>query len=377
MNSVLFVQNATHRAGAQTCLIRLVSHARARLWHPVILCSSPGWLTEECERRGIQYLTEPFPRSRSIPSRLFFNASFVRTVSKRLGQLAIRPAIVQANDHWEGLLGIHLASALSARSSIFLRTSRITQEQYYKYLCDRYEIITCVGPALQQRIQAWEKSKPVTLVYDGVEDEDFLPPRKKAKNPPNRLLVIGAPRSSKGWADMVEALNIQARNGNWLPEQVDFTGRAPLPPENDLGLERVPRVRFRFLGRLNHFRELVREYDLVINPSRIESFGMAAVETLAAGVPLLSSRTGVIDQIVDREHMLFPPEPPDALAAALTFVFAHWKDLDLGVSSAQEKIARRFSIGQSVDDIDRLYRQFGPKIFDKSKKTTTSCDTES
>jgi glycosyltransferase involved in cell wall biosynthesis len=370
MNSVLFVQNATHRAGAQTCLVRLVSHARARLWHPVILCSSPGWLTEECERRGIQYLVEPFPRSRSIGSRLIFNTGFARTVKKRLDHRSIQPTIVQANDHWEGLLGVHLAHTLSARSAIFLRTSRITREQYYKYQCDRYDVIVCVGAALQERIQLWEKWKQIELFNDGVEEADFLPPREKTQSAPKRLLVIGAQRSSKGWADLVEALSVQARFGRWLPEQVDFTGEAPSPTENDLKLQRIPKVRFRFLGHTNHFRELVRKYDLVINPSRIDSFGMAAVETLAAGVPLLSSRTGVLEQIIDDEYMLFPPEKPEALAEALNFVITNWSDLDFAILTAQENISRRFSVSQSVDTVDRLYRQLRSDIVQVDEATT-------
>jgi glycosyltransferase involved in cell wall biosynthesis len=364
MNSVLYIQNATHRAGAQTCLVRLISHAQARRWLPLVLCSSPGWLPDECDRRGIACLIEPFPRSRSVTSRLFSNANFTKKIQRRLNQLAIQPAIVHANDHWEGILGIQLAEALSARSAIFLRTSRLTEDQYYKYLCDRYDMIASVGPALQARVSQWEKAKKVATYYDGVEECDFVSPRQKSKSPPRRLLVIGAPRSSKGWADLVEALSIQTKHGRWLPEQVDFTGDAPTKSENNLDLRRVPKVRFHFLGHVEQFREVLRRYELVINPSRIDSFGMAAVETLAAGVPLLSSRTGVIEQIVAQPNMLFAPGNPEALAAALDFVIGHWSKLDFGVKAAQEMISQRFSVGQSVDIVNGLYRQLGVEFAD-------------
>jgi glycosyltransferase involved in cell wall biosynthesis len=371
MNAVLFVQNATHRAGAQTCLVRLISQPRARLWRPLVLCSSPGWLPDECNRRGIPCLIEPFPRSRSVTSRLFSNANFTKTVKQRLEQLAIKPVIVHANDHWEGILGIQLANALSARSAVFLRTSRLTEEQYYKYRCNRYDMIASVGPTLQARVSQWEKTKEVAVYYDGVEESDFLPPRQKSESPPRRLLVIGAPRSSKGWADLVEALVIQFKCGRWLPEQVDFTGDAPAKSENNLNLQRVSQVRFHFLGHVERFRELVRQYELVINPSRNDSFGMAAVETLAAGVPLLSSRTGVLEQIIGQEHMLFAPSAPESLAGALNNVIARWAELDFGVQAAQETISQRFSINQSIDTVDKLYRQLGAKFADSKLDATT------
>lgn len=51
--SVLFIQERTHRAGAQTCLMRLLRTEIIRRRNPVLLCSEPGWLSEECKKNGI------------------------------------------------------------------------------------------------------------------------------------------------------------------------------------------------------------------------------------------------------------------------------------------------------------------------------------
>lgn len=204
-------------------------------------------------------------------------------------------------------------------------------------------------------MQAWSPRKKVELLYDGIEMEEFMPAKQKPEHAPDRILVIGAERSSKGWADLIGALSLMAERGARLPRQIDFTGDFPSPAENDLGLSRVPGVRFEFLGRVETFRDLVRSYDLVINPSRSDSFGMAAIETLAAGVPLLSSRTGVLPEVIQCEHMLFPPQRPEALALALDRLTRDWSMLNLGVVEAQEIIRERFSIERTAATVDRLY----------------------
>jgi glycosyltransferase involved in cell wall biosynthesis len=292
-----------------------------------------------------------------LPARLYGNAQFVSAVLRKLHDLAIQPNIVHANDHWEGILGIRLAKAFSARSIVFLRTSRLTGEDYFKYWCDRYQIAATIGPVLQARAQSWSPHQRIDMIYDGIEHNEFLPPIQKANRTPRHLLVIGAERRSKGWADFVEALSILEGRNMRLPERVDFTGNRPSQAENDLDISRVANVQFNFLGRIEGFRDLVRKYDLVVNPSRSDSFGMAAIETLAAGAPLLTSRTGVLEQVVPVDHMLFPPRQPSALADALERLIREWHQLDFGVAQAQELIRQKFPIEQSAAAVDSLYRQ--------------------
>ncbi|MEX2129664.1 MAG: glycosyltransferase family 4 protein, partial [Xanthobacteraceae bacterium] len=154
-----------------------------------------------------------------------------------------------------------------------------------------------------------------------------------------------------------EALFRLEQEGALPPMQIDFTGNRPDPTLNDLKLGRLKASRCNFLGRVEAFRDLSRSYDLVINPSRMETFGMAAIEVLAAGVPLLSSRTGVMEQVQERPQMLFAPGRPDELAAALKRVLREWPDLDFGVARSQENIRRRFLIDNTVGRVNAAYEQ--------------------
>lgn len=355
--SILYVQMRPQRAGAQTCLFRLIRHDRVRQWNPILLTSSEGWLTNECARIGIPVMCEPFPSSRSLSARLWGNASFARRVERRLRDAALAPTVVHANDHLEGLLGLSIARRLNAQTMLFLRSPGMTDRDYFKYRCDQYRIVAAVCDLLHERARAWEPRREIQLIHDGIEEDDFAPLKPKAKQAPSRLLIVGSPLPWKGWADLTEALYILEQKGVARPLEVDFTGVEPVPRDNDLKLNRLKSVTARFLGRVEGFRELLREYDLVVVPSRMECFGTAAVETLAAGVPLLTTRTGAAVTLLDNAELVVPPGKPALLAEALQKIFDRWSDVDFGVEEAQGRIRQLYVIDRAAGKLDAAYRR--------------------
>ena len=358
---VLFFQGRTHRAGAQTCLARLLRHEKVRAWNPVVLSSKPGWFTEECGRLGIPVVLEEFPSSRSLSARLFGNEAFAKRAASALSAQNFSPSIVFANDHQEGILALSLAGRLHARTAILLRSPGMRREDYFKYRCNEFDHVSAIGDELTERVQAWDSGKTIHAAYDGVFEDEFLESKPKPAAAPSKILAIGSPLDWKGWADLTEALHIlESRNA--LPDlQIDFTGTIPLPGDNDLKLGRLKNVVCNFIGRVEKFRDLVRGYDLVVNPSRMETFGMAAIEVLAAGVPLLSSKTGVIEDVQTNPAMLFEPADPASLAQALRGLLERWSDTDFGVASAQRNIRRKFMIDHAAAALDAAFESLAGK----------------
>lgn len=72
----------------------------------------------------------------------------------------------------------------------------------------------------------------------------------------------------------------------------------------------------RFLGRLDTVAPVLAAADLFLLPSQTESFGLAALEAMACGTPVLASRTGGIPEVIDDgvEGILEPAGSVEAMA---------------------------------------------------------------
>jgi glycosyltransferase involved in cell wall biosynthesis len=77
--------------------------------------------------------------------------------------------------------------------------------------------------------------------------------------------------------------------------------------------------RILWLGFRNDVPDLLRCADIYCQPSRSEALGLAILEAMTAGLPVVASRVGGVPEAVEdgRTGLLVAPESPQALAAAI------------------------------------------------------------
>ncbi|MFZ5807251.1 MAG: glycosyltransferase family 4 protein [Verrucomicrobiota bacterium] len=348
---IVFLQRRTGKSGAPTALWRLLRHPEIAKLNPVLVVSQQGWLTHACEALNIPYIIEPFPSSRSLSNLFWGNRRFIKKISTQLAQRNFRPRLVVGNDHLEGILTNETGKQFNTRTVLFLRSSGTTRKNYYKYQCHRAAQCYAVGERLSQKISSWDSHANVKTLYDGFYESDFSPPKPIAPEFPRKILVAGNASPGKGWSDLIQAIEEFEKNPEFPALEWDFT--AEISQCAWMHPEKLKRCKFNFIERTKDFSELVHAYDLVIHPSRAETFGLAMMETLAAGIPLFCSRTGVIEQIQKNDAFLFEPGNVSDLARKLEFLWTQWTKIDFNLEQCQRLIREHFMMEKIAPGLAR------------------------
>lgn len=113
----------------------------------------------------------------------------------------------------------------------------------------------------------------------------------------------------------------------------------------------------RFLGWRQDIEAIHRRWSAFAIPSRYEGFGLAALEAMASGLPVVGSDTGGIPELVDegKTGFLFPAGDVDALADRLDLLLSDEPlRRRMGVA-AQERACRRFGMVQMTRRIAEVY----------------------
>ncbi|QDU68452.1 Alpha-D-kanosaminyltransferase [Planctomycetes bacterium Pla86] len=116
--------------------------------------------------------------------------------------------------------------------------------------------------------------------------------------------------------------------------------------------------RVRFLGRVDGVGDLLGASDFGVLPSRAEGVGVAALETMAAGRPIVASAVGgLAEVVVDGETgSLVPPDDVDALASALGKMARDSWQRDRMGQAGRDRVAERYLPEHMVEAYDRIYR---------------------
>lgn len=164
------------------------------------------------------------------------------------------------------------------------------------------DAITAVSANLRdQTYKLFKIEKEIQVIQNFVDVERFrkkpIDAFKKVIAPNGEKIILHASnfRKVKRVADVVK---IFAEILKTVPSKLLFVGDGPERPEAE-SLSRDLQIcdDIRFVGKQEQMEEIIAISDLFVLPSEYESFGLAALEAMAAGVPVISSNAGGLPEI--------------------------------------------------------------------------------
>ena len=121
--------------------------------------------------------------------------------------------------------------------------------------------------------------------------------------------------------------------------------------------ERGVRDRVRFVGAQVDVESLLPAADLFLLPSEYESFGLAALEAMACGVPAAAFAAGGLPEVIRDgvDGILVKPHDDAALAAAVSALLLDPARLAATGAAAREAAVSRFAKDRVVPEYERVY----------------------
>jgi glycosyltransferase involved in cell wall biosynthesis len=102
----------------------------------------------------------------------------------------------------------------------------------------------------------------------------------------------------------------------------------------------------------------LRRFHVFVMTSSVEGLPNAAIESLAAGVPVVSTKVGDMTELVveGKTGALFESDVPDSMAATLSRALLDRALLESAAAAGPKLVEERFSLKRAVKELSDVYR---------------------
>lgn len=190
------------------------------------------------------------------------------------------------------------------------------------------------------------------VVYNGIQCDRILTTTHADKGYPFKIVQVSRlDHTKKGQDLLIEAVGDLVASG--LDLNIDFIGEGQsigflksVAQKNSIS----DRVNFLGAKSREYIYKHLCDYDIFVQPSREEGFGLTIAEAMAAGVPVLvSDISGPKEVVGDGEYgTLFKAESVDALADAIRQIYQNYAEYSAKAKKSVEYAKSAFDINSTA-----------------------------
>ena len=200
-------------------------------------------------------------------------------------------------------------------------------------------------------------------VYTPITDEAVRAQARKRLAAPDEAILMHL-SNFRPVKRVVDVVKVFAQVARAMPAQLVLVGDGPDRSTaewlaHDLGIH----GRIHFMGKQERVNELLPLADLMLMPSELESFGLAALEAMACKVPAIATRVGGVPELIDDDvnGLLYSVGDVDGMAEGAIGLLKDRDRLqamrDEARRTAQKKFCSTLVLPQYVKYYEQVLRQ--------------------
>ncbi len=266
---------------------------------------------------------------------------------------------------WGYMVAVPLARILGIPVTVSAHEMDIPdiEPRTLRYVQRHADLVTIASTVHRQRwVKLTGSEERLCILYHGVDLGEFDLREKPFRTPSERIRLVSVARlvPHKRIADGIEAVSRLLKRGVNVEYRIISDGpeRAKLEGlRSELQLD--DRVQFLgFLSRSELIAELLAS-DVLLHPSEAEGFGVAVIEGMAAGLPVVVAKSdGVLDVVEHgRFGYLYEPGDVDALVEYVALLASDASKRKLFGSVARSTAETRFSWESHMIEMYRVWNQ--------------------
>ncbi len=233
-----------------------------------------------------------------------------------------------------------------------------------KFSIEESDGVTAISNYLREvTLREFDIHRPVDLIPNFVNCEVFIPGNGKRRReefaPKGEKILahLSNFRPVKRLPDVIEIFALVRRE---IPAKLLMIGDGPdrmtaewMARDKKIASDVI------FLGKQNQVQDLLACADVLLLPSELESFGLAALEGMACGVPAVCSRVGGVPEVITDgvEGYLVTPRDVQTMAArALEILSSPEKQKEMS-QAARQRALRQFCTEKIIPLYEDLYQR--------------------
>jgi N-acetyl-alpha-D-glucosaminyl L-malate synthase BshA len=189
-----------------------------------------------------------------------------------------------------------------------------------RYSIEQSDGVTSISHYLLRRtLEDFDIKRPIEVIPNFVNCDLYQRkpnPKLRAEWAPNGEPILMHLSNFRPVKRILDAIEIFALVREKMPARLVMIGDGPdRAPAEELARKLGVQNDVLFLGQQNEVQEKLSQADLFLLPSRLESFGLAALEAMACETPVIATNVGGLPEVVENGVDGYLVEPGDVKTA--------------------------------------------------------------